>query len=489
MYRLCLIVPLLCLLHSPFAAAGPGDFDASFGVEGKAAVAFDLPGGDRDDQALASFPLADGKLMVVGTVSPDGSSGVVRLGFTRLLANGSVDPSYGSGGKFSVETALLTVVSAGTDNAGRFYVGGAFLDPGNLDIEFGVQRFNTDGTADLGYGFFGLAAAAFDRGGNNEDRLRSIRVAPGGEVYAVGRIKVGAGADFDFGVAKFNPLGALDNNFDGDGLRTIAFDLDGTVREDDAQAIADFDPNRLVIAGTALRSSGQRVVAVAVINSISGAFTGNFCNAGSCQGSVQESLVSGPGRRTLAFDPQGVQPTDTVFAAAMFVAIGGGPIAIAGRSTDGQSTRGALAILRGDGTLATTGPQPFGRLLVDLFNPTALTAVAYDVGRSRWLLGGRAGTTELRYAFAASTDSTPTLVAGFGINGSGPPDFQLIQFPRSGTGAIENEIASAIVDAQGRYLLTGRRLWTRSSGIEDNDFAVTRLADQTGGAIFANGFE
>lgn len=480
------------LAVATMAHAGPGDFDPSFGTNGKATVSYDLAGGNRNDRAVAILPRTDGGLLVVGEVQP-AINGHAVVGFARLLQNGLLDISFGGTGRITQETVFERIVDAGVDLSGRIFVAGEYRDPNGGDLEFGVMRYTAAGQPDLGYGLFGVTAAAFDRGGNNEDRIRAISVSPMGEVFAVGRVKVGAAADYDFGIANFDINGAVDTSFNTDGLATVAFDLDGISAEDDGRAISEWDPNTMRVAGIARRNDGTSVVAVASFLTGSGVPTPAFCNATACEG-AQGSLVSGPGRRTLRFDPTSASSDFVTGAALQSGGVGG--LAVVGTSqltTGNLRARGAIAVMTGSGLLLPRAGDPlFGRAIMDLGTTTVPTSVVHRFDDGHWIVGGFVGTSPTMFGFAAYVDATAALddsftVAGFG----GPPiasPYQIVEFQRAdNTQPVENVVTAMAIDASQRIVGAGTRLFTRSAGIDDTDYAVFRLDDND--AIFANGFQ
>ncbi|HJU38717.1 MAG TPA: hypothetical protein VJ724_04030, partial [Tahibacter sp.] len=409
------------------------------------------------------------------------------------LPNGPRDPAFGSDGKVVQETVFERVVDAGMDNQGRIFVGGQFRDPNGGDLEFGVMRFSATGQPEIGYGFFGVALAAFERGGTNADTLRAISVSPAGEVFAVGSVKIGAGADVDFGVANFDVNGALDTSFSDDGLITIAFDLDGVSAEDDVRAVSEWDPNTLRVAGTALRADNSRVVAVASFGTSNGALTPAFCSGTSCQG-AQESLVPGPGKRTFKFDPT-IASTDFVTGGALQSGIGGA-FAVVGTSqttTGTIATRGAIGVVTQSGLLLPRAGDPrFGRAVINLGNPTVPTSVVHRFADGHWIVAGFLGASPAMPGFVGYFDANVGADDSFTLAGFGGPPiasaYQIVEFPRQGDAQpVETYPAALAIDTQQRIVGAGSRLWTRSAGVEDTDYAVFRLDDAD--AIFANGFE
>ncbi len=487
----------------PFAAhAGPGDFDTTLLNSGKAAYGFDLAGGTKDDRAYTVIPGAT-TIMMIGLIKPDAANGAARVGFMRVQANGVLDSTFGTQGRVSSETSLSTIVGAGMDNSGRIYIAGTYFDAQNGDAEFGVQRYLANGQPDLGYGLFGLTVAAFDQGGSNADVPRAIAVSASGAVIVAGSVQFTTPADTDFGIARFTVDGQLDTAFSSDGKTTVSFDVDG-LAADEATALSTYDPNTMRVVGTARRADGSRVVAVASFITSNGALTPAFCSSNSCVG-AQQSLVTGPGRRTLRFDTLSGATDDLVTGAAL-ASDASGRLGIAGISsmfTGTPSPRAAFALVNSNGQMPATfqrgaapeGSNNFGRVLFGPLDPTYALGVIHRNADDHWILTGTMGNSPTRYGFALYINSLPAVDTGFTQidfgGGPQPSAFQLIEFPRNADAVpIETVMSSVAIDAQQRIVMAGWRLWNRSSGVEDNDFAIVRLSASTGAdAVFANGFE
>ena len=175
-----------------------GSVDASFGSGGQAILS--TAGSDMSRKLLLQ---SDGKIVVVAT-----ASGSVENGLTvyRLDANGVVDSSYGSAGKFSSAFLAGDVVAQAAMQAdGRVVVvsktpgaGGAMAavrvsQDGTLDASFG-----SGGTVELIPGVAGSAAAVALQGDG--------KILVGGSV-------AGAGSDVDMALVRLNANGTLDTSF------------------------------------------------------------------------------------------------------------------------------------------------------------------------------------------------------------------------------------------------------------------------------------
>src|SRR5205823_14849260 len=181
--------------------------------------------------------------------------------------NGSLDTSFGNGGivttsfpgqgSYAFALALQSdgkIIAAGTD-----YVN--FSSEDNSDTDFGLERYNPDGTPDTTFGNGGQVTTDFD--GFNDDAF-SVLIQPDGKIVAVGSAKNPTNY-YDFAAVRYLANGTIDTTFG----------VAGNVRTD--FGFADFDQARsavlqpdgkIVAAGTAIFTNGlSELFAVARYNS------------------------------------------------------------------------------------------------------------------------------------------------------------------------------------------------------------------------------
>jgi len=78
-------------------APAAGDLDLAFNGTGKQVVPFDLGGADSDTGAAVAVQ-ADGKIVLVGTVT-QATANDTDFAVTRLNPDGSLDTAFGAGGR------------------------------------------------------------------------------------------------------------------------------------------------------------------------------------------------------------------------------------------------------------------------------------------------------------------------------------------------------------------------------------------------------
>ena len=212
-----------------------GSLDNSFGGNGSVAIDFQ----NSFDNAMAVAIQSDGKIVVSGYTE---SSGTSNIAVSRCNQNGSLDATFGSGGK--VVTALNKVDSVSSmaiQPDGKIIVGGSLVDPTSND--FLLVRFNTDGSLDNSFGTNGVTTRDFFSGA---DAITALQLQPDGKIVAAGTTEDSAPSKA-WGLARFNTDGTRDASFGAGSGATVRFVGDHT---DDTPKGVALQPNgKIVVAG------------------------------------------------------------------------------------------------------------------------------------------------------------------------------------------------------------------------------------------------
>ncbi len=182
-----------------------GSLDSTFGTGG--IVTTDFGGGT--DIANAAVLQPDGKIIAVGMSGSD-------FALARYNSNGSLDSAFGTGG-------LVTTDFGGADSANGVALqpDGKIIAVGRASSDFALARYNSDGSLDSTFGTGGLVTTEF--GGT--DFANGVALQPDGKIIAVGR--TGSGINTDFGLARYDSDGSLDTTFGAGGLVTTSFGATG----------------------------------------------------------------------------------------------------------------------------------------------------------------------------------------------------------------------------------------------------------------------
>ena len=204
--------------------ANPGDLDTTFGSGGKKTVNF---GGT--DVPNAVLVQANGRIVVAGGGGPASSFCVVRL----RAANGTLDPTFGSGGKRTIDF--------GGDDEGVY---GAALQPdgkivlaGDSHLTPAVARLKANGSLDSTFATGGKKTFSWGALG----RVTAALVAPNGKIILAGFSGPEGG---NVQVARLNANGKLDTTFGTGGIAAVDFGGD-----DFGEAAARQADGRILVAG------------------------------------------------------------------------------------------------------------------------------------------------------------------------------------------------------------------------------------------------
>lgn len=209
--------------------ASDGSLDNSFGVGGKVTTTFFTLSNEQEHRAVIQ---PDGKIVTAGWGV--GISNGTTVTLARYNPDGSLDATFGLGGKVSTDAVGGNVGGIALQSDGRIVV--SCID-GN---EVAAIRYNANGSIDTEFGVQGLARTGL----TGDSYSNTVAIEPNGKIVVAG----GSGGDFyngsDFAVARLNVDGTLDLSFGGDG--SVRTDLGG--RESISGIVIDHD-GRIVAAG------------------------------------------------------------------------------------------------------------------------------------------------------------------------------------------------------------------------------------------------
>src|SRR5215204_6359414 len=198
-----------------------GALDPTFSGDGKQTT--DFGGEPGIDVATAVAMQTDGKIVAVGRGGPEGD-----FALARYKSNGSLDPTFSGDGK-------QTTGFGGYASAVAIQSNGKIVVAGNGGGSFALARYKPNGSLDPTFSGDGKLTTGFGRFSG----AQGMAIQPDGKIVAAG-----FALDGDFGLARYNPNGALDPTFSGDGKQTTGFG-----RFDGAQGMAIQPDGKIVAAG------------------------------------------------------------------------------------------------------------------------------------------------------------------------------------------------------------------------------------------------
>jgi uncharacterized delta-60 repeat protein len=228
-----------------------GTLDNTFATNGiDSLLIIDNPGdGDRsvpNDVKIQS----DGKIVVAGLVK--NSVGVERFAIVRYNTNGTLDASFGSGGKqiivYGAGDGELESLAIQTD--GKIVIAGHYDNGGDRDIYVGrINQFGMDNS----FGTNGNVTYDF---GSGDDEVWTLALQNDGKIVVAGNVS--NGSDKDFGLLRYDASGVLDNTFGTAGVVTT--ELGANVDDYPLQAIMQPD-NKILVAGVQFGTTQDLVIA------------------------------------------------------------------------------------------------------------------------------------------------------------------------------------------------------------------------------------
>jgi len=209
-----------------------GGLDSTFSGDGKQTI--DL--GSADSQANVVVIQGDGRIVVAGFAETATGR---DFALARLRVGGAIDTTFSGDGKKTVDLGsdFEEIYGVGIRSDGKIVVAGYAF---GTDSDIALARFRSNGSLDGT--FSGDGKKVIDLG--SDEAISGMILLPNGKILGAGS---GFGdADGDFLLARFRAGGALDPTFSGDG-RTLT-DFGGT---EQANAIATTPEGGIVLAGTA----------------------------------------------------------------------------------------------------------------------------------------------------------------------------------------------------------------------------------------------
>ncbi len=242
------------------AQAAPGDLDPSFGSGGKVTTNF-VP--DQISMASSVAVQPDGKIVAAGFTAVSADYGDFAL--ARYNTDGSLDTSFGTGGKVTTDFA--------SDNDGAYSIAiqpdGKIVAAGfaviNGKSNFALARYNTDGSLDTTFGTDGKVTTQFDSTSVCPlDTAYSVAVSADGTIWVGGQTNVDCSIEMtEFGILlRYTANG----DFSGYGLPFSGANAGRGGREAIYSVAAQKKDNKIVVAGATSSSQFDNEFALARYN-------------------------------------------------------------------------------------------------------------------------------------------------------------------------------------------------------------------------------
>lgn len=417
-----------------------GDLDASFGTGGKTNVKF----GSGSVWALAAGVAIDSSNRIVVAGTQDFS----QVGVARLNFDGSLDPSFGVGGRVLLGSIsgfpLSSVTGVDIDAANRIVVSGStFSSPFSTGVDLGAARLTEGGDLDLSFASVGWTRISFGSG-TSFDTSAGVAVDSMDRVMLAGSVWNGEPTGYDFTLARLDANGTLDSSWGSGGKSTASFG-NGSINSDFAAAVAMDAAGRAIVVGTTTANSTGKDFAVARFD-VAGTLDSTWGNGGRVTTDF------------LAASSEGAADIARIQADGKMVVVGGTQNGVgSGVAITRYNENGSL-----DATFGSGGKVTIANPTWQNFNPTS---IAMD-SDGNFLVAGNVHNGSWSDFAAMRIHADGTLDTSFGLFGTASVHFGPL-FNTNSTAA------SVAVDATGQIVLAGT---VHSLGASTGrDFALVRL--------------
>jgi uncharacterized delta-60 repeat protein len=268
-----------------------GSLDTTFGNNGQVVTSI--------GNIMAVAVTSSGQIVADGWTESTTKSGTVSTWtIARYNPNGSLDPTFGSGGE--VTTTFNSVSAAGIlipQADGKLVVLGSSGPQGLL------ASYNANGSLDTTFGNGGFVTGVLPAGANNAGFHDGTNTANAGQIVVAGRVQFSSssGVTYQAWVARYNGNGSLDTTF-GNGAGYV---LIGTAQTFPiAKAVAIQPDGKVVVVGFGTETA--TTAPLARLNA-DGSPDTTFGNGGIIESAIGTFTggVGGPGFSGMAIQPDG----------------------------------------------------------------------------------------------------------------------------------------------------------------------------------------
>lgn len=440
---------------------GPGNLDLTFAGTGYAYYGFE--GGPYQGKEVVVQP--DGKILTLSNSNPM----YARTGITRFHPDGTLDTSFGSGGK------ILPDVHFGFTGSGG---GGLLLQPdgkivfvGSMDFDanrwIALARYNTDGTLDPSFDGDGMVLTRITGRGSFST---GAALGPDGKIVVLAQWFDSPTFGYRPGMVRYNTDGSLDTSFDGDGQLTSTFVWSDVAVQADGKIVTSYSLStsdtqfRLarynLNGGLDASFDGDGMVTTPTLPGSSDAFSIVLLPDGRILAGGQTNAGSNYDFCIVRYHPDGsldtsLNGTGTVITPILAgddniqdIAIqSDGKIVAAGFARIGTVTDMALVRYNFDGSLDSTYGSG-GKAVIDLGFSEVIRALALDGSNKAVVVGG----AQMNLVGRITSDYAPLVDVGGRVtstNGQGISNATIFLTN------VNNQRRQALTNAFGYYIFSG----------------------------------
>lgn len=266
-----------------------GTLDTTFGSGGKLITNIRVFVYASHSVGIALQP--DGRI-VLGSTTLDPATSTGEFLTARFNANGSADSTFGSGGVVTTHLGSWDEFGGVTmQGDGKIVVGGS-ESQGTSPFALYLLRYNGDGSLDANFGMGGTVAAQAPDGHFIDVRGSGVTVQADGKIVAGGEFGDATGQFINLAALRVNPDGSVETGYGNGGWATAPF------AAADMQAIALEPDGRLLLAGYARPTSNNRPTDVALIRFLGsapqiGSFTASYDSVADSLALTASGIIDG----------------------------------------------------------------------------------------------------------------------------------------------------------------------------------------------------
>jgi uncharacterized delta-60 repeat protein len=189
-----------------------GTLDDSFGGDGKVTTDF-----GHAETALGVAIDSQDRVVAVGESWNERSSDRTDAVVARYDTDGSLDDSFGGNGKVRTTLGSQNGATAVAIDSQDRVVAVGWGWPGSAE-HFAIVRYDTDGSLDPSFGSGGVVTAFFGLSSVWDSSAQAVAIDSHGRIVASGERQDSLGRqEYDFTLARFDTNGGVDDSFSGNG--------------------------------------------------------------------------------------------------------------------------------------------------------------------------------------------------------------------------------------------------------------------------------
>src|SRR5215469_15043858 len=227
-----------------------GTLDQGFGSSGMQTTDFF----GNEDSAFGVVIQPDGKIVLAGYAHHGVDVTTSDFAMARYNSDGSLDQTFGSSGKVTTDFFGSDDVAyrIALQPDGKLVLAGLTFNPATKSDDFAVARYNPNGSLDSSFGAGGKQTTDFF---GNADYATGVAIQADGKIVVAGYASHGSSTG-DLALARYNLDGALDQSFGAGGLQTTNL-LGNSDDNDTARAVGIQQDGGIVVAGNTQRGLTQ----------------------------------------------------------------------------------------------------------------------------------------------------------------------------------------------------------------------------------------